>query len=83
MCNQNPPERIYVARHQLVIGAPHSRDADLICAQVNVKASREVFSWDERRVRRALDQVAPPEMQDALEISIVSVDLDNARQEGT
>lgn len=49
--------------------------ANLICYQVNKRAVTDEFMEDEGRVRAVLDQVAAPNLQRSLEISIEPVDL--------
>ena len=54
--------------------ATHDR-ANLICYQVNKRAITDSFMEDERRVRKALDEVAALELQHSLEISVEPVDM--------
>ena len=49
--------------------------ANLICYQVNKRAVTNEFIEDERRVREVLDEVAEPNLQRSLKISIEPVDL--------
>lgn len=49
--------------------ARHDR-ANLICYQVNKRAITSEFMDDEHRVRETLDEVAEPQLQRSLEISI-------------
>jgi len=65
----------YFATHSLRGRSGAQNRANLICYMVNKRAIFDDFTGDQERVREMLNEVAEPELQRNLEISVVPVDV--------